>query len=383
MEKVFLQNSIGIDVRNNRICLGWIRGSLKGVAFEGFETYDHDAQSKQDILSQIDVFLSEFIETHGIKDFHLFIGIPEAYCLIKEIELPFSVRDDLASVLAYEIEKYIPMPASSVVYGFRVTGEDKSGGTIKVLLQVLKKQDLNPFLGLKDFIPGGITAIVLTRSAVEEYEAHVQSGKKPYITGVDDALSAAGDPETIRTLALAFQNFNINKKRINFLPERFRKKPSRLPIFTFIALFSLCIITLIVMGSSYYLQGRIQNRQLDARLSELKQQVQKAEKLTARIDTLEKKSNEIEDIMVIRPSALDILKELTLLIPQDTSLKEFEFKKQIVRIKGNSTNASRLVEPLEASPLFSGVGFESKITIKENNQESFIIKMKYEPKNEK
>ena len=261
--------------------------------------------------------------------------------------------------------------------------EDKLKSSFNILLQVLKKEDFKPFLDLKDFISGGITAIMPTSLAVEEYQIDIESGRKFLGPGMGRALDENSSSEVIGAVALAFQNFNKTKNRINFLPERFRKKPSRLPFAFFLSLLCLFFIALTVMGASYYIHGRIQNKQLDTRFAYLKNQVKKVEKLETRIEILEKRSNEIKHIMGAGSPVLDILKEMTRILPAHTYLKEFEFKKQVVRIKGSSKNASRLIEPLETSLLFSETGFESKITIKENNQESFIIKMKYEPENKR
>ncbi len=380
------QNSIGIDVQADKISLGWIKKSLKGLSFEAFEVHGHGPENNEDGLGNIgniDVILADFTAKHMIKDFNLYIGIPETYCLTREIELPFSVRDEIGSVLQYEIEKYIPLSASKVEYGYKVISEDKSKGNVHVLLHVVKKEDLKPFLELKDYIPGGISAVMLTGAAVEEFEEHFRSGKKPVLSERDSPFDETTGEGKIKAAALAFQNFTKGKSRVNFLPGRFRKKPSKLPFVTFLTLLSLSFIALMVMGTSYYIHGRTQNRQLDTKLSYLKEQVLKVEKIEKRTQILEKKSNEIMSIMDNKSSILEILKELTVIIPADTFLKEFEFNKQIVRIKGMSKNASLLIKPIEAVPIFSGVGFESKISIKKNNQEAFIIKMKYKSGNEK
>ncbi len=379
------QNSIGIDVQKDRVTFVWIKKTLRGVFFEAFGVYDIDLKDNNDALNigNIDVFLTEFTEKNKIKDFSLYLGIPDEYSLIKKIDLPFSVRGEIDSVLQYEIEKYIPISASKVSYKYNVLFEDKSNGIIQILLQVLKKEDLKPFLALKDFIPGGISAIMLTDSAVKEFEEYTHSGKKVILPGSDTTFDDAVQLETIKATALAFQNFTNTKKRMNFLPERYRKKPSKLPFTAFLILLSFCFVALMVMGVSYYVHGRTQSKQLDTRLSYLKEQVKKVEKIEKRNQVFEQKSHEIMNIIGNRHSILAILSELTVIIPENTFLKEFEIKKQIVRIKGMSKNASLLLKPIEASPVFSGAGFESKISIKENNQEAFTIKMKSELKNEK
>ncbi len=379
---MFFQNSIGIDIHVDRICIAWLKSSAKGLFFSGVEVVEHEWDHQANSLTCLDEIISEFKKRHSIESFDLYLGIPDEGCLIKTVELPFSVKDEIGAVLNFEIEKYIPMPASEVDFRFRVLREDKSSDIVSVLLQVIKKERLNPLIGLKDYIPGGLTGIMLTSCAVEEQKAFLASGGKIQAKGVEpmpdmDSSSVSG------AAALALQKFNPRKNRINFLPERFRKKPSRIPMAVFIFLLSLNLIALMVMGASFFVQDRIQNRQLDEKLTRFKQQALKAQTLEQRVESLELKGGEITGVMVSRPSMLEILNELSSITPMDTHLKEFEFKKNTIWIKGMSTNASRLIGIYEASDYFSNAGFESKISIKEDRQETFVIKMLYGGKDEK
>ncbi|WP_321491604.1 PilN domain-containing protein [uncultured Desulfobacter sp.] len=376
------QNSIGVTVHEDRICVSWLKGSIHGLSFSGGGVFGREPDGKSDSLNFLDGILSDFIQKHAIKSFDLYLGLPDDGCLIKTIALPVSVKDEIGAVLQYEIEKYIPMPASEVEFGYRVISQEKASESIQLLLQVIKKDRLKPFIGLKDFISGGLTGIMLTSSAVNEYQDFLESGGK-MAANSNDYLSDMEDPCVIGAAALAFQKFNLQKDRINFLPERFRKKPSRIPLMVFLVLLSLNLIALMVMGASYFIQHRIQNNQLDEKLVLLKQQVLKTETLAQRIQFLEQNVSEISQVVTSRPSMLDILNELSTITPMDTHLTEFEFKKNTVWIKGLSINASRLLRIYEASDLFSNVGFESKIEIRDGRQETFVIKMTYGGKNEK
>jgi Tfp pilus assembly protein PilN len=71
----------------------------------------------------------------------------------------------------------------------------------------------------------------------------------------------------------------------------------------------------------------------------------------------------------------DLLKELTLLIPDDTYLSDYSFRDGKIEIGGLSPSASRLIPLLEASPLFKGVQFTSAIVSQGKASERFKIRL--------
>lgn len=372
---MFFQNSIGIDIQENNVSIGLIRGTVKGLEFKAF--YDCRCDTPNDRFHGLDGYLAEFIARFGVEQYGIILGVPEEICLIRQIVLPFSAKEDIGSVIKYEIEKYVPLPASKIEYQYCVEEEDRAGGKIHIKLFVVKKEDIKPFLDLKDVIPEGISAIVPTGLAVSEYKDHLSSGRKPKIHRIDQPSAARPGSEDIRAAALAAQLFLKESSPVNFLPDRFRKKPSKLPIMFFWVLLLLMFICAGVAGVSFFIHNRIQVRQVNAMISDLRDRVSEVERIEKRIELLRIKNEDLDRVSAAVPQMTDILRELTRILPKDTYLQEFEFNKNIIRIKGSSANASRLIEPLESSLLFSEAGFESKISISKENKESFIIRMKF------
>ena len=74
----------------------------------------------------------------------------------------------------------------------------------------------------------------------------------------------------------------------------------------------------------------------------------------------------------------DLLREMTLLIPDDTYLSEYTFRDGRIEISGLSPSASRLIPLLEASPLFRNVHFSSAIVSQGKESERFKIRLNLE-----
>ncbi len=69
---------------------------------------------------------------------------------------------------------------------------------------------------------------------------------------------------------------------------------------------------------------------------------------------------------------IDILKELTELIPQDTWLRSLAIRGRKIYLSGTSSSATSVVKALEDSPLFKEVHFDSPV-VKKGNVETFKI----------
>jgi general secretion pathway protein L len=82
----------------------------------------------------------------------------------------------------------------------------------------------------------------------------------------------------------------------------------------------------------------------------------------------------LEDKKKSSRQMLDILNELTLLLPDDTWVSHFEIRDDMVHIHGESVASAVLIPLIESSKLFQNVSFRSPVTQnKKNNTERFHI----------
>ena len=74
------------------------------------------------------------------------------------------------------------------------------------------------------------------------------------------------------------------------------------------------------------------------------------------------------------PARIDLLQELTLLLPNDTWLERWQVKGDAMQIIGQSAKASALIGIVEASPLFVDAAFISPVTTDpRTNKERFVL----------
>uniref|UniRef100_UPI0025DB43D1 PilN domain-containing protein n=1 Tax=uncultured Thiodictyon sp. TaxID=1846217 RepID=UPI0025DB43D1 len=78
------------------------------------------------------------------------------------------------------------------------------------------------------------------------------------------------------------------------------------------------------------------------------------------------------------PRMLDVLRELTARIPDDTWVQSLEYQNGEVELRGESGRATALIGLLEGAPGISGVSFRSPVTeVAQTGKERFNLAFKY------
>jgi general secretion pathway protein L len=80
------------------------------------------------------------------------------------------------------------------------------------------------------------------------------------------------------------------------------------------------------------------------------------------------------------PRVIDLLRELTDRIPDDTWVQSLEYQNQEVQLRGESGQATALIGLLEEAPGFEGVSFRSPVTqVARTGKERFNLAFTFSP----
>ena len=120
-------------------------------------------------------------------------------------------------------------------------------------------------------------------------------------------------------------------------------------------------------------------REIDAHIASRKGEIKKIEALKKEISTLSGEIARIKDFKESRPMALNMMKELTTLLPNTVWLTRTRIAEETVEIEGYASVATEILTKLEQSKLFKKVEFTSP-TIRDTrmNADRFVIKMEIE-----
>jgi general secretion pathway protein L len=261
--------------------------------------------------------------------------------LIKKVTLPIETEENLREVLSFEMDRQTPFTPDQVYYDYIINQRDKQARTLDVTLILAPVDKLSYALTLLEKHNVNINAI---------------SPSEEHIGG-----------------------FN----RVNLLPPEKRRKPPRayrLVNYSLLLTFFLLLfanLALPIWQKSGYAKD------LEAQLAGFKQQSAKAVALRSKLEQaeLENRFLEAKKRQVLAPT--QIINELTLVIPDDTWISNFELRDAVVHLHGQSVASAALIPLIDASPLFRNVSFRSPVTQnRQNNTERFHISAELEASTE-
>jgi general secretion pathway protein L len=257
------------------------------------------------------------------------VRVDESLRLNKTVQLPLAAEENLRQVLAFEMERHTPFHAENVYFNYRPTARDPKQRKLEVDLTVVQKPV------------------------------------------VDEALSVIGD-WGLRFSPGAGPEDN---RELTFLPSSYRASTTKglnrtLIVLNFVALTAAALIP--IYQQELYI-GALQARADSARAAAMA-----SVEVQDRIHALEQRRALFEQAKS-GPSAVELIDELTRIIPDGTWLHRLDLKNGEVQFQGLSDAASALIGVVESSPMFREARFGSPITRDaRSGKERFNISAKLE-----
>ena len=259
------------------------------------------------------------------------LAIPGTLLLEQPVTLPLAAERGLDTALRWEMDRLTPFPADAVFWTWRITERDRARGQLNLRLILVAK-------------------------------ATIQSAM--------DALSAAG-------LAPARLEAAGEPARLIPLDGSRRAAPRRPFLITGLVL--CAALTVAAIAIPFARQQRQLDR-LDARIVDLRPQVDGAETLRRRVADRAASTQIVAAEGARVGNALHILAVLTDLLPDDTSLYDLALHDRILTFGGQSTQAGRLIAILAADPAVRNPVFSAPVTRNEmTHTEAFSIRAEMQP----
>lgn len=447
---MLFSSRVGIAVTDHSVHVIYLKGSFRGMTPSAAATLDlAPERSRQDREADTAAFINGFLRDQKALAADVFMAVPGNRVMLREIAFPLAVKENLRATLTYELEKYLPVAADDVYFDYQILSEDKENGKINILLAAVKRQDLDPYLGLAEKIDRGVSGIGIGPAALAAYFFHHQGEPaegllilyhaagtdgeaailkdrsmvyaaslgipdgpdfkarllrlrdafraenhpvRLFVYGADVAadpfaglrgefaeISAGvlhGDRESaayVPALGAALCGSSKAAVDINLMPPRLRKKPDRTGVYVMAALLVLVAVTAMLWAAGHIITQRRLLQDLDAELARLRTEVSKIEAIQSETRAMEKN---MADLLSLRPGkifALEILTELSAVIPPDAYLTDLKLTGDKVQIYGVAASATELIGLLENSPLFKNVEFISTIRKDRDGREIFRI----------
>jgi general secretion pathway protein L len=166
-----------------------------------------------------------------------------------------------------------------------------------------------------------------------------------------------------------------------------RKKVRQIgkPLFAILA--SVALGLSLTWGAGVFTRYRNELDSINAEIKKIKPEVEAVEKLQKRKEELGKEISELKKIEMGEVGMIEILQELTQLLPTTAWIWNFKYNGKEIEISGFSDSAANLIPLLNNSPFFEKVEFLAPVTkervmsgVEGKDKERFKIKAKLRPR---
>ena len=256
----------------------------------------------------------------GIQRFS--VGLPPGQFLARTINLPQAAEENLRGALRYEIDRHTPFKADDVGFDCCVVGRDDRNREITALLVISPKATIS----------------------------HAVAG----VAGTGLLLTAVR-PAFPDRAALPIDLLPRDDSANDYL----RRIKAWTP---WLLLGALGLVALLLP----IYQKRVQVIALQPQVNLAAQQAQTADGLHQQLDRSQAEYNFLLQKRYATPTSLQLLNEVTRILPDDTWLQSFELratsKGREVQLQGETGVAGKMIELFEQSPLLTGASFKSPVT---------------------
>ncbi len=267
---------------------------------------DQDASLQQQQLSRL-------LARNDLSESPRFLLLERDMILSKEMTLPLATESKLAQVLTFEMDRQTPFQASDVYFGWKI--RDRNGETGQITLELF----------------------VVPRKQVDQAIQLLSSRGLPP-AGVDVL-------EDGKTMGL------------NLLPPGQRiREVNRKVRMNFVMAGAGAVLLALVMTQSLYLRSH-QVVELEEAIAEVRGEARLVQRIKEQIGD----TSEAAGFLTVRrdasPLAIELLADITRLLPEDTYLDRLVINQTSVQMQGKSQNAQRLIEKVNQSELLDDAAF--------------------------
>lgn len=260
-------------------------------------------------------------------------------------------------------------------------GEEKELG----ILRTFKRSDLkDPSLSNCKFFVYGLDAVEKKLPSFREAHGMKGVGSPPMGRiglGADDTL-----PDYIySSVGLPLTGLVQTPFQLNLLPPEMRKKVPQYGKTISLILMCLAVILGLTWGGGIYSRYRNEMEVLQEEVKKKKPEVEAIEKIQKQRAEVAAEVAEFNRITRLAVTKVQILRELTQILPSSVWLWQYRYAGKEIQISGFADSASELISLLDKSPIFEKVEFLAPVTKErerrvgaDRERERFKIKMRIE-----
>jgi general secretion pathway protein L len=262
--------------------------------------------------------------------------LPRNKVLIKTLTLPLAAAENLREVLGFEMDRQTPFRIEQVYYDYVVASADPKARRLDVVMVLTPRVFLDELL--------------------DKLRAMKLAPHRASVCG----------------------NGDLTPYAVNLLPESQRQRKSAATRILNLTLTVLTGVLLLGAVALPLLDKHFAIRNLESRIDVASGQAEVARRLRTEVDRLNTGVRFLVEKKQSTPLALEVISELTRILPDDTWITRLDLKDHEVHIQGQSLAAAALIPLIESSPMLANARFRSPVTkIPRTDKERFHLSAEF------
>ncbi|MCB1858873.1 MAG: PilN domain-containing protein [Gammaproteobacteria bacterium] len=246
--------------------------------------------------------------------------LPTNKILHTHLTFPLSAEPELEKILGYQLDTISPYPPDQIYHAHRIQDRDGGRGTLDVEVFLAPKE-------LVDNIVDRMREWDLAPASVDCLGA-----REPFDPGINllpgnGSLTGGG-----RRLS----RFNMLLLLVNLL-------------------------LLAALALTHLMDKADAEQELTTLVQTAREEAESANVLREQVTKLQEQNSFLEDMKKSRVPALQVIDELTKILPDDTWLEGALYSANEISLSGVSSKSSNLISKIERSPLFEEAAFQSSV----------------------
>lgn len=257
------------------------------------------------------------------------------HALARTLEFPAAAASNLQQVLSWEMDRLTPFSADDVYFGWRVMGRESTTGALRVQFAFLPRS----------LVDRAVADLAQSGTLVQAVEVAWEPGDRTACWRLRSAVLPAGNEQSLRIS----QWISVGLAG------------------------AAVALGIAVVAVPFYRQQK-ELTMLEEPLARLKAEADAALNTRRALTQMGAAAQIVLDARSGKPGTLQVLNELTQVIPDGTWLDTLRYADATVDVSGHSNAASALVGLIENSPVFAQTRFLAPVTRDPQSEaESFRI----------
>ena len=171
---IYLTTGVGIELRGEDILLAAVQRNYSKASFTRFlRITDYPRFTRADLRGAIDRFFRE----NGLSRESVALGVSRKDCVIRYLDLPMEVKDNLGEVVRYQVQSFEPNEEDGFYFDYALLEGAQGHGNkrLTVLLVMVRKSFLDKQLAMLREL--GITPLIVTCGSAGLSNMYIASRK--------------------------------------------------------------------------------------------------------------------------------------------------------------------------------------------------------------